>query len=67
MIDCQTKLGNRILNYYLNELLPYRHSAVNACLIPLCALDGVAITTIEGIGSTKTKPHPCQVYSMHNI
>ena len=38
-----------------------RHFAVNACLTPLCAVHGVAVTTVEGIGSTKTTLHPCQV------
>ena len=28
--------------------------AVNACLHPLCSLDGAAVTTIEAIGSTRT-------------
>ncbi len=39
----------------------YRHFSVTACLLSICSLDGVAVTTIEGIGSTKTKLHPCQV------
>ena len=37
------------------------HASVNACLMPLCAVDGMAVTTVEGIGSTKTTVHPCQV------
>lgn len=37
-----------------------RHIAVNACLIPICAVHGMAITTIEGIGSTRTRLHPIQ-------
>lgn len=36
------------------------HCAVNACLTPVCALHGMAVVTIEGIGSTKTKLHPVQ-------
>ncbi|XP_072027839.1 xanthine dehydrogenase/oxidase-like [Amphiura filiformis] len=36
------------------------HIAVNACLYPLCAIHGKAVTTIEGIGSTKTKLHAIQ-------
>ncbi|XP_072047245.1 aldehyde oxidase 3-like [Amphiura filiformis] len=36
------------------------HIAVNACLYPLCAIHGKAVTTIEGIGSTKTKLHAVQ-------
>lgn len=34
--------------------------AVNACLMPVCAAHGLAITTVEGIGSTKSKIHPVQ-------
>ncbi|XP_062383264.1 aldehyde oxidase 6 isoform X1 [Sardina pilchardus] len=36
------------------------HCAVNACLLPVCQLHGAAVTTVEGIGSTKTKLHPVQ-------
>ena len=38
-----------------------RHLAVNACLAPLCSMHGLAVTTVEGIGSTKTKLHAVQV------
>eukprot|EP00057_Strongylocentrotus_purpuratus_P024304 XP_011678778.1 PREDICTED: xanthine dehydrogenase/oxidase [Strongylocentrotus purpuratus] len=37
-----------------------RHRAVNACLAPVCSIHGAAVTTVEGIGSTKTKLHPVQ-------
>ncbi|XP_071977277.1 aldehyde oxidase-like [Engystomops pustulosus] len=36
------------------------HYSANACLIPLCALHGAAVTTVEGIGSTTTRLHPVQ-------
>ncbi|XP_076621123.1 xanthine dehydrogenase rosy isoform X1 [Colletes latitarsis] len=36
------------------------HLAANACLTPICAVHGLAITTVEGIGSVKTKLHPVQ-------
>ncbi|XP_050804387.1 xanthine dehydrogenase/oxidase isoform X3 [Gopherus flavomarginatus] len=36
------------------------HYSVNACLFPICALHHVAVTTVEGIGSTKTRLHPVQ-------
>lgn len=44
-----------------------QHLSANACLAPLCALDGYAITTIEGIGGMKKGLHPIQqrVASMH--
>uniref|UniRef100_K7FMW0 Xanthine dehydrogenase/oxidase n=1 Tax=Pelodiscus sinensis TaxID=13735 RepID=K7FMW0_PELSI len=34
--------------------------SVNACLFPICALHHVAVTTVEGIGSSKTRLHPVQ-------
>lgn len=34
--------------------------AVNACLAPVCTMHGLAVTTVEGIGSTKTRLHPVQ-------
>ncbi|XP_066134993.1 aldehyde oxidase [Saccopteryx bilineata] len=37
-----------------------RHYPANACLIPICSVHGAAITTVEGIGSTKTRVHPVQ-------
>ncbi|EDV93247.1 xanthine dehydrogenase [Drosophila grimshawi] len=36
------------------------HLAVNACLTPVCAMHGCAVTTVEGIGNTKTRLHPAQ-------
>uniref|UniRef100_A0A8C2MAH1 aldehyde oxidase n=1 Tax=Cricetulus griseus TaxID=10029 RepID=A0A8C2MAH1_CRIGR len=36
------------------------HFSVAACLVPICSLHGVAVTTVEGIGSTKTRIHPVQ-------
>ncbi|XP_047432985.1 aldehyde oxidase 1-like isoform X1 [Mugil cephalus] len=36
------------------------HYSANACLLPLCQLHGAAITTVEGVGSTKTRLHPVQ-------
>lgn len=34
--------------------------AANACLTPVCAVHGMAVTTVEGIGSTRTRLHPVQ-------
>ncbi|XP_041418513.1 xanthine dehydrogenase/oxidase isoform X2 [Xenopus laevis] len=36
------------------------HYSVNACLAPLCSLHHTAVTTVEGIGSSKTRLHPIQ-------
>ncbi|XP_066514384.1 aldehyde oxidase 6 [Hoplias malabaricus] len=37
-----------------------QHFSVNSCLMPVCHLHGAAITTVEGIGSSKTRLHPVQ-------
>ncbi|KAF4093447.1 hypothetical protein AMELA_G00002150 [Ameiurus melas] len=36
------------------------HFTVNACLMPLCQTHGAAVTTVEGIGNSKSKLHPVQ-------
>uniref|UniRef100_A0A4X2LEN1 FAD-binding PCMH-type domain-containing protein n=1 Tax=Vombatus ursinus TaxID=29139 RepID=A0A4X2LEN1_VOMUR len=36
------------------------HYSVTSCLVPICSLYGAAVTTVEGIGSTKTRIHPVQ-------
>lgn len=41
--------------------LTFRHFSANACLLPLCSLQGAAVTTVEGVGSTKSRIHPVQV------
>lgn len=33
------------------------HRAINSCLRPVCSLGGLAVTTIEGTGATRTPPH----------
>ncbi|NP_001289859.1 aldehyde oxidase 2 [Saimiri boliviensis] len=37
-----------------------RHFSVAACLMPICSLYGAAVTTVEGVGSIKTRLHPVQ-------
>ncbi|VDM63232.1 unnamed protein product [Angiostrongylus costaricensis] len=38
-----------------------RHYSANACLLPICAVFGKAVTTVEGIGSVVNKKlHPIQ-------
>ena len=36
------------------------HRAINACITPLCAMDGHHVLTVEGIGSVKKGLHPVQ-------
>ncbi|KAM6174712.1 LOW QUALITY PROTEIN: aldehyde oxidase 4-like [Erethizon dorsatum] len=36
-----------------------RHYPVTACLVPICSLHG-AVTTVEGVGSIRTRVHPVQ-------
>ncbi|KAK6023559.1 hypothetical protein OSTOST_10652, partial [Ostertagia ostertagi] len=36
-----------------------RHYSANSCLMPVCAVFGKAVTTVEGLGSTVSKKlHP---------
>uniref|UniRef100_A0A1Y1M1D6 Xanthine dehydrogenase n=1 Tax=Photinus pyralis TaxID=7054 RepID=A0A1Y1M1D6_PHOPY len=66
---CGTKLGcaeggcgacTVMVSKYDRKQNKLIHLAVNACLAPVCAMHGLAVTTVEGIGSTKTKLHPVQ-------
>lgn len=50
-----------MVSRYDPVLREVEHFSVNACLAPLCSVDGMAVTTVEGIGSTKGSLHPCQV------
>lgn len=49
-----------MLSKYDRNIKTIRHFSVNACLMPICSLHGLAVTTVEGIGSTKTRLHPVQ-------
>ncbi|NXC42799.1 AOXB oxidase, partial [Penelope pileata] len=37
-----------------------QHHPANSCLLPVCSLHGAAVTTVEGVGSIKTRIHPIQ-------
>ncbi|KAB7502685.1 Xanthine dehydrogenase/oxidase [Armadillidium nasatum] len=37
-----------------------RHYSINACLASIGTMHGLAVTTVEGVGSTKTRLHPVQ-------
>lgn len=65
---CGTKLGCgeggcgacTVMVSFLDPEGKIQHISVNACLAPLCSLHGMAVITVEGIGSTKTKLHLVQ-------
>ncbi|XP_046388161.1 xanthine dehydrogenase [Ischnura elegans] len=66
---CGTKLGcaeggcgacTVMISKYDHETKKVVHLSANACLTPVCAVHGQAVTTVEGIGSTKRGLHAVQ-------
>lgn len=66
---CGTKLGcgeggcgacTVMLSKYCPDSGQVRHYSVNACLTPVASMHGLAVTTVEGIGSSKTRLHAVQ-------
>ncbi|XP_046575214.1 LOW QUALITY PROTEIN: xanthine dehydrogenase/oxidase-like [Haliotis rubra] len=49
-----------MLSEYDEKTEKVSHFAVLACILPVCCVHGLAVTTVEGIGSTKTRLHPVQ-------
>ncbi|KAM9493284.1 aldehyde oxidase 6 [Clarias gariepinus] len=49
-----------MLSTYDTQTQTINHFSVNACLMPLCQTHGAAVTTVEGIGNSKSKLHPVQ-------
>ncbi|CAH2076598.1 unnamed protein product, partial [Iphiclides podalirius] len=49
-----------MISQYVRDEDRIRHFAVNACLTPVCAMHGLSIITVEGIGSTQDRLHPVQ-------
>ncbi|XP_066492251.1 aldehyde oxidase 3-like [Tiliqua scincoides] len=49
-----------MISTYNPDTKEIRHYPANSCLLPLCSLYGAAVTTVEGVGSTKTKLNPIQ-------
>ncbi|KAL0241038.1 hypothetical protein GEMRC1_006274 [Eukaryota sp. GEM-RC1] len=47
-------------SFYDSDLNKVVHRPVLACLLPLAAIHGTCITSVEGLGSTKTCLHPIQ-------
>ncbi len=44
-----------VLSSWNADTSDVEHRSINSCLRPVCALNGLAVTTIEGTGSTTTK------------
>ncbi|XP_050725610.1 xanthine dehydrogenase-like [Eriocheir sinensis] len=66
---CGTKLGcgeggcgacTVMLSKYCPDSGQVRHYSMNACLTPVASMHGLAVTTVEGIGSSKTRLHAVQ-------
>lgn len=49
-----------MLSSYDQKFNKIQHISVNACLTPLCAVNGCHVTTVEGIGSVRNGLHPVQ-------
>ncbi|XP_046343003.2 xanthine dehydrogenase/oxidase-like [Haliotis rufescens] len=49
-----------MLSRYDRREKTIRHMAVNACLLPLCSLHNMAVTTVEGVGDTRRGLHKIQ-------
>lgn len=69
LLLCGTKLGcgeggcgacTVMISRYDRVAQKVEHLAVNACLTPVCAVHGLAVTTVEGIGNTRDRLHPVQ-------
>uniref|UniRef100_A0A9L0IGZ9 FAD-binding PCMH-type domain-containing protein n=1 Tax=Equus asinus TaxID=9793 RepID=A0A9L0IGZ9_EQUAS len=62
----KNKLEETVLESELGDLVCMQsltlqlHYPANACLLPICSLHGAAVTTVEGVGSTKARIHPVQ-------
>ncbi|XP_032090835.1 aldehyde oxidase [Thamnophis elegans] len=49
-----------MISTYNPETNKIHHYPANSCLLPLCSIHGAAVTTVEGVGTTKTKLNPIQ-------
>ncbi|MBX2805381.1 MAG: 2Fe-2S iron-sulfur cluster binding domain-containing protein, partial [Hyphomicrobiales bacterium] len=52
-----------ILSKWNDKAQLAEHKAINACLRPVCSLEGLAVTTIEGTGAVRTSAHPYLAYT----
>ncbi|SNX84972.1 probable xanthine dehydrogenase [Melanopsichium pennsylvanicum] len=56
---CTVVVGKHDSRSSASSSAPYRYKSVNACLLPLVAVHGCHVLTVEGIGSS-SNPHPIQ-------
>uniref|UniRef100_A0A8C9HWC5 FAD-binding PCMH-type domain-containing protein n=1 Tax=Piliocolobus tephrosceles TaxID=591936 RepID=A0A8C9HWC5_9PRIM len=49
-----------MMSRYNSTTKAIHHYPATACLVPICSLYGAAVTTVEGVGSIKTRIHPVQ-------
>ncbi|XP_007494654.1 aldehyde oxidase 4 isoform X1 [Monodelphis domestica] len=49
-----------MISKYNPDTKKIHHYSATACLTSICSLHGTAVTTVEGIGSIKTRIHPVQ-------
>lgn len=49
-----------MLSYYEAATKTVKHHSINSCLRPICSLDGMMVTTVEGVGSVDTAIDPVQ-------
>uniref|UniRef100_A0A2K6CJH7 FAD-binding PCMH-type domain-containing protein n=1 Tax=Macaca nemestrina TaxID=9545 RepID=A0A2K6CJH7_MACNE len=49
-----------MVSRYNSTTKAIHHYPATACLVPICSLYGAAVTTVEGVGSIKTRIHPVQ-------
>lgn len=53
-----------ILSEWVADKNEVRHRSINSCLRPVCSLNGLSITTIEGTGGAKRVPPRRPVHSL---
>lgn len=49
-----------MISSFDKNLAKIQHISANACLTPLCSVNGCHVTTVEGIGSIRNGLHPVQ-------
>eukprot|EP00471_Norrisiella_sphaerica_P001901 CAMPEP_0184479358 /NCGR_PEP_ID=MMETSP0113_2-20130426/1113_1 /TAXON_ID=91329 /ORGANISM="Norrisiella sphaerica, Strain BC52" /LENGTH=1363 /DNA_ID=CAMNT_0026857421 /DNA_START=21 /DNA_END=4112 /DNA_ORIENTATION=- len=49
-----------MVSHYDKDTKEVQHRSINACLAPVCSVDGQHVVTVEGIGNSKKGLHPVQ-------